>query len=75
MLITKRTHMIDEANEPIFTFSNKPKLWFCPVHGEVTNWIEVKQNSEQDGVYCQRCYVVNVIAKHCCKLEPKEGAA
>ena len=60
-----------EKNE--FEVTMKTTVYICPVHGDVTEWVEVHYGDgyEHDGKYCQKCYVENVLVPNCKMLEEK----
>jgi hypothetical protein len=51
------------------SFPMFPKSYgHCEKHGEQENYILVEHGGDNDGYFCQKCYVENVILPNCKKL-------
>lgn len=59
-----------QVNTDLPTVTIEPWHAYCPKHGKVFNWVEVEHEPDyqHNGHYCQKCYVENVLARHCGRL-------
>jgi len=66
--LSKESYVL-ESNTNMSISDKMFPLYHCPKHDNVSDVINVQQGTDNDGVYCQICYVENVIIPNCQKVE------